>query len=275
VRPLDSEALALFARKGKDGSPCVPQAGEANGVKVRRVLQLTRDLAPRPFEALRILDLGCGEGVYAVEAGLRGAEVLAIDARTQRMALGAACALRHGLQNVRFVQEDVRRMERASHGTFDVVYGLGILYHLDAPDVFFLLENVREMCTAVFIADTLVTGEPDVAVSHRGRSYEGKRFREHEDGDDEALRRSRVLKSIDNTFSFRFTRASLARAMHDAGFSSVLECHVPPEPGKAPDRITLAALTGERVTLATYPWVNGISEREIDEKIRTFKASDP
>ena len=71
-------------------------------------MQLTRDLAARPFPALRILDLGCGDGVYAIEAGLRGAEVLAVDARRQRMDLGAACAARHGLGTVRFVQDDVR-----------------------------------------------------------------------------------------------------------------------------------------------------------------------
>ena len=88
-------------------------------------MQLTRDLAGRPFETLRILDLGCGEGVYAIEAALRGAEVLALDARTQRMALGAACAARHDVRRVRFVQEDVRRVTRATHGTFDVVYLLG------------------------------------------------------------------------------------------------------------------------------------------------------
>ena len=65
-----------------------------------------------------------------------------------------------------------------------------------------------------------------------------------------------MLRSIDNTFAFRPTRASLVRALHDVGFSSVLECHAPPEPGKAEDRITLAALKGERVQIATYPAVN-------------------
>jgi 2-polyprenyl-3-methyl-5-hydroxy-6-metoxy-1,4-benzoquinol methylase len=55
VRELDAEALAQFARKGWEAG-----AG---------ALQITRDLARRPLETLRILDLGCGEGVYAVEPG--------------------------------------------------------------------------------------------------------------------------------------------------------------------------------------------------------------
>ena len=147
VRKLDSDALELFARKGTEGGSNVPQAGQENGVKVRRIMQITRDLAPRPFAKLRILDLGCGEGVYTIEAGLRGAEVVALDARTQRMAQGAACAERHGLDAVRFVQEDVRRVTREAFGSFDVVYFLGLLYHLDAPDVFSVLENVQGLCT--------------------------------------------------------------------------------------------------------------------------------
>ena len=65
-RPLDAEALALFAKKGHEGGPTVPQAGEANGVKVRRVMQLIADLARRPFPELNILDLGTGSGAIAL-----------------------------------------------------------------------------------------------------------------------------------------------------------------------------------------------------------------
>ena len=53
-----------------------------------------------------------------------------------------------------------------------------------------------------------------------------------------------MLRSIDNTWSFRLTRASLLGVLHDVGFTSVLECHVPFEPGKAADRVTAAALEG-------------------------------
>jgi SAM-dependent methyltransferase len=258
-RPLDALALALFARKGREGGPCVPQAGEANGVKVRRVLQLVRDLARRPLGELRILDLGCGEGVYAIEAALGGAQVLALDARRERMDQGAAVAARHGLSNLRFAQEDVRRVTRATHGEFDVVLLLGLLYHLDAEDAFPALRNLHAMCKGFLIVDTLVSLSPDVEV----RGYRGQRVREHEDADSPEARRSRLLKSIDNTFGFRFTRESLVRALRDTGFTTVVECHAPLEPGKAADRITLVAIKGEGVRISTYPWVNGKSEEEI------------
>lgn len=260
-RPLDDEALALFARKGREGGPDVPQAGEANGVKVRRVMQLVADLARRPFAELRILDLGCGEGVYAVEAALRGAQVLAIDARTERMREGAAVAARHGLGNVRFAQEDVRRVSRATHGEFDVVLLLGLLYHLDDPVP--VLGRLRDVCAHLLVVDTLVSLSPDA----ESRGYRGERVREHADDDPPEVRRSRLLKSIDNATSFRFGKDALAHALRDAGFTTVVECHAPLEPGKAEDRVTLAAVKGEPVRLATYPWVNGASEEEIARRI--------
>jgi 2-polyprenyl-3-methyl-5-hydroxy-6-metoxy-1,4-benzoquinol methylase len=77
-RRLDEEAIRLFARKGVEAGPNTPQIGRENGLKVRRTMQIIRDLSGRPFEELRILDLGCGEGVYAIEAGLRGAEVVGV-----------------------------------------------------------------------------------------------------------------------------------------------------------------------------------------------------
>ena len=266
IRELDADALRLFERKGIEGGPYDPQAGRMNGVKVRRIMQITRDLSTLPFHSLRILDLGCGEGVYAIEAGLRGAQVVALDARNERMDKGAACAGRHGLGTVRFFREDVRRVTQETFGSFDVVYFLGLLYHLDASDVFPVMESVFRLCDRLLLVDTLISLTAEDSVEWRGRTYEGRRCREHEDGDSDQVRRGRLLRSIDNTFSFRFTRESLLRALHDTGFTSVFECCVPFEPGKASDRITLAALKGVPVLLSTYPWVNHKSEAEIERE---------
>jgi 2-polyprenyl-3-methyl-5-hydroxy-6-metoxy-1,4-benzoquinol methylase len=275
VRKLDPEALALFARKGWEAGPGAPQTGPANAAKVRRVMQVTRDLAPRPFGRLRILDLGCGEGVYAIEAALRGAEVVALDVRTQRMDLGAACAARHGLGTVRFIQDDVRRVTRKAYGEFDVVYALGLLYHLDAPDVFSVLENIYQLCTGLLVVDTLVALAAERVVAWQDRGYAGQRCREHGDADSDEVRWGRVLRSIDNTFGFRFTRESLVRVLHDVGFTSVFECSVPFEPDKATERITVVAIKGIPVLLSTYPWINHKSEAEIGRMLQATRQREP
>ena len=275
IHRLADEDLRLFARKGEEAGPDAPQIGLENGLKVRRIIQWTRDLAGRPFSELRILDLGCGEGAYAIEAGLRGAEVVALDARDQRMSRGAACSARLGLSRVRFVREDVRRVARETYGTFDVVYILGLLYHLDAPDVFSVLANVADVCSRLLLIDTLIAPAAEVEVAWRNESYGGQRVREHDDEDTAEVRRSRVLRSIDNTFSFRFTRRSLLKALQAAGFTSVGECLVPFEPGKPDDRITLAAVRGAPVAVSTYPWVNDRSEAKIERLVRSGSLRRP
>lgn len=264
---LDSAALELFARKGREGGPDIPQAGLANGVKVRRIMQMTRDLGPKPFSELRILDLGCGEGVYAIEAGLRGARVVGIDARSQRLDEGRACAERHGLDNIRFLQQDVRLLTRESHGLFDVVWFLGLLYHLDETELFPVLENVYEMCAHLLLIDTLISLDAPDVFDWRGERYRGERCREHGDSDPAEVRLKRLLRSVDSTFAFRLSRDSLLAALHRVGFTSVYECHLPFEPGKAQDRITLAACKGSPVRLATYPWVNDKTAAEIEREL--------
>jgi 2-polyprenyl-3-methyl-5-hydroxy-6-metoxy-1,4-benzoquinol methylase len=267
IHPIDQEYLDRCSKKGFEGGPGVPQAGLANGAKVRRIMQLTRDFAHCDGSPLRILDLGCGDGVYALEAALRGGEVVAVDARRERMRHGESCSKSLGLSNLRFFQKDVRSVDWQAFGAFDVVYLLGILYHFDSPDVFQVLERVAAMCRGIVIIDTLVSPNPDIRVEWKGRFYEGWRHREHEDSDSDEQRKSRVLKSIDNTFSFWFGREALLRVLHDTGFTSVCEAHVPFESGKAGNRITLVARKGNPVLLSTYPWMNCKSESEIESII--------
>lgn len=274
VSRLDEETLRLFAAKGarefSDGRVAAINEFNQNGVKVRRVMQLTQDLAGKPFNELRILDLACGEGVYAIEAGLRGAEVLAIDGRMDRMAGGIAAAERAGLNNVRFQQADVRHVDRNRFGEFDVVYFLGILYHLDVPDVFNVLENLREMARAFVVIDTHVALRDAEQVEHRGRRYGGCRKREHGDDDTAAERQKHLLMSLDNTFAFWFTRQDLVRLLADTGFTTVTECHAPLEPGKAADRVTLIAHAGKPAWVHAYPWVNQMTEADLAASVKTY-----
>jgi hypothetical protein len=179
---------------------------------------------------------------------------------------GRACAERHGLAKVSFLQQDVRRLTRERVGRFDVIYCLGLLYHLDETELLPVLENSYDLCRHLLLIDTLISLAAPDAFEWRGAHYRGERCREHEDADPPEVRRGRLLRSIDSTFAFRLSRESLFAALHRVGFTSVYECHVPFEPGKAPDRITLAACKGSPVRLSTYPWVNDRTEAEIERE---------
>jgi SAM-dependent methyltransferase len=259
VYSLNQQAIELFASKGA----CTPQVANENGVKVRRVIQLIRDFSKKPMDQLRILDLACGEGVYAIEAALRGAEVIAVDARTERMDEGRKVAEHVGLKNLRFEQADIRNVNLRSHGSVDIVLFLGILYHLDQRDILTVLKNIYEMCTQFLIIDTQIALEGKIKIEHQGRRYEGIHYREHADSDPEEVRKGRLLSSLDNPLSFWFTKESLFRLLNDVGFTSVCECSVPLEAHKSPNRITLIASKGEKVKISSYPWVNEKSEDEL------------
>jgi SAM-dependent methyltransferase len=224
---------------------------------------------------LSVLDLACGEGVYAVETALRGAQVTGVDGRKERMNTGKEVAERLGLKNLQFEQADVRRVSIATHGQFDVVYVLGILYHLDAPDVFTTLENVRTMSRDFIVIDTHISLNGRDEVAYEGALYAGTKWREHGDHDPEGLRRTRLMASLDNTFSFWFTKESLIKLLINIGFTSVFECHGPLDPTKANNRITLVALKGKRTMLSTYPWINDKTDGEIRTLLQSSDRSIP
>ena len=264
IHSLDKDILDVFARKGKEGQTGEPQGKNANGLKVRRIMQIVRDLAYKPMEELSILDLACGEGVYAIETALRGCKVCALDAREQRMEQGANISGRLGLSNLSFVQKDIREVTLESYGEYDVIYLLGILYHLDVPDSFNVIKNLYAMCRHLLIIDTHISLYPQEEIRSETGTYKGSKVREHEDDDSKAARTSKLLASMDNTFSFLFTKESLVRLLRDAGFTTVFECHAPLEPFKPHNRNTMIACKGLPVQISTYPWVNGITEKQIE-----------
>jgi hypothetical protein len=100
---------------------------------------------------------------------------------------------------------------------------LGLLYHLDAPDVFQLLERMRDLCRDLVIIQTRVAPYPSERREHRGRQYLGMPFPEPPP-DTPRLSSDALCSSIGNPLSFQLTRASLCDAFADVGYSSVLQC---------------------------------------------------
>jgi hypothetical protein len=133
--------------------------------------------------------------------------------------------------------------------------------------VFSVLKNIFEMCEQFLIIDTHIALQNRVKIEHEGRIYEGEYYREHDRSDSEAVRKSRLMASVDNPTSFWFTKESLYRLLRDVGFTSVCECSVPLEPFKPDNRITLIAARGGPVQVSSYPWVNGKTEADIERLV--------
>jgi SAM-dependent methyltransferase len=263
--------IEAFASKGQDTGG--GRGGKGNATVVRRVMQVVADLGLPGAGPLRVLDLACGEGVYSIETALRGHAVHAVDGRTERMQQGEGFARRLQLDRLRFEQQDVRKITLESHGAYDFIYFLGILYHLDVPDSFQVMENLARMCRRALIIDTHIALEPNREFAYQGRIYHGIREREHEEADPESVRRGRLLMSLDNPYSFWFSRSCLVRFLRLAGFTSVYECLAPLDELRRADRVTLVACKGEPVRLATYPWINDRTEDEIQAALISERAA--
>jgi len=222
-------------------------------VKLRRILQNVSDLSRRPLDSLRVLDLACLEGLYAVEFARHGAKVVGIEGREANLAKARFAKEVLALENLEFVQDDVRNLSKAKYGQFDVVLCLGILYHLDAPDVLAFLEQMADVCRDFALIDTHVSLVPEKSFLHRGRKYWGRAYQEHAAGSPPQERTGRLWASLDNPESFWLTRPSLYNALSHAGFTTVYECHMPPESEKPLDRVTLLAMRGQRQELFCSP----------------------
>jgi SAM-dependent methyltransferase len=254
VDSIRHEKAALEARHGPwtahnirlgDGLYTMSEQPTGDELKLRRVTQVVSDLFGGRLDGLRVLDLACLEGMYALELARRGAEVVAIEGREANLEKARFAGRVLGL-DVDWRQEDVRGLSREHHGEFDVVLCLGILYHLDAPDVFPFVARLSEICRRVLVVDTHVAPAGRDERTHDGYTYHGYTLVEHDPASSQEERLQAVWSSLDNPTAWAPTRPSLVSLLARSGFTSVYECWVPAEPERTATRITLAALKGRR-----------------------------
>src|SRR5713101_4914166 len=198
-----------------------------NSPLFRRVIQTVCDLAHRPLADLRVLDLGCAHGAYSIELATRGAQVLGIEGREAWLEQARRLKQRASLANVEFVQDDVRNLSRAKYGEFDIVLCLGILYHLDAPEVFDFMNRVAEVCRDFAVIETHFAGTHILSHEWRGKRYWGTAYQEHAAGTTPGDKLKSLGSSLDNERSFWFTQASLCNLLRHVGFTSVYDCRNP------------------------------------------------
>ncbi len=211
-----------------DGSQTRPGAGAvADSALARSAVRMATTICPpaagrRP----RVVDLGCLEGGYAVEFARAGYEVLGIEARTDSIARCRYVADRLSLENLSFVQDDVRNL--ADHGPFDIVFCCGLLYHLDYPAAF--LKLLGEVTGSLLLLHTHYA-ENEVnpnyplsgLVEHEGLL--GRWWAEAPGGvwsSTEQMEES-AWASWHNTASFWPLKRHLLKAMRDGGFPIVCE----------------------------------------------------
>lgn len=220
--------------------------------RLRRFLQIASDLVGKPLDQLRVLDLACLEGHYGIELALHGAEVVGIELREANLAKARYAKDCLQLNRLTFFQDDVRNLSAEKYGHFDLVICSGILYHLDAPDVFHFVRSIFEVCTRIAIFDTQIALRPDETFTFENEAYHGLWYTEHDASADRDTRLKDLWASVDNVRSFWFTPASLANFVAKVGFSSFYEC-LGPEHLLPYDRRAYVAIKGTPARVLSSP----------------------
>jgi len=127
-----------------------------------------------------LLDFACNWGGFAVDMGLRGLkQVTAFDFKAENIAKAAALGAYMGARNTSFEVQNVYDLPDSFDAGFDIVYNLGLLYHVVDPVKLALITYKLTRRVAVF--DTVTHREPFsgfisgyVADEHFGRPGMGE-----------------------------------------------------------------------------------------------------
>jgi SAM-dependent methyltransferase len=183
-------------------------------------------------DTLRVLDLGSLEGGLSLEMAREGWNVLGVEGRESNYRKAELIRDYFGLPNLTFAWRDVKSLDRAQDGTFDVILCCGLLYHIDNP--FALLERLRTLLAddGVLFLDTHVA--PDEAslrygthaahlsepatFEHGGRTYDGRWFHEPQ-----ATVLDQQWSAVSNERSFWPERRALIRGLYHSGFQAIHE----------------------------------------------------
>jgi len=161
----------------------------------------------------KLVDLGAGPCVFARIARDRGYQVVAVDGRTERLPDDEEM---HG---IRFVQADVRSFDPAG---FDVVFILGLLYHLDIADQLTLLRRCAQGQKVVLDTQVHV---PELVCLHTKDGWEDRIVRHGDYEGVEFPEGDNPMASIGNPTSFWHTEESWLRLFQDAGFKRITIVH--------------------------------------------------
>jgi tRNA (mo5U34)-methyltransferase len=157
--------------------------------------------------AARTLELGCLEGGHSVEIARHADRVTAIDCRPDNIERAKFVASFLGRRNIDFILADLETFPLASLGTFDVIFNVGLLYHL--PEPWRLVADLAKLAPSMFLWTH--TAAPNAKLVERG-GFIGQVYQEGGAAD--------PLSGLSDT-SFWPTPDELERMLHQAGFTQI------------------------------------------------------
>jgi 2-polyprenyl-3-methyl-5-hydroxy-6-metoxy-1,4-benzoquinol methylase len=134
---------------------------------VRTVMGLLGEEA----EGLSLLDVGCHSGAFALEYAYLGmGHVTGLDLRPENVRQASWLAQTYGIDNARFVTDNVRNLSK--YTGYDVTFCGGLLYHVTFPVE--LMHELYASCNEFLVFDTAAAKDPlstFILVMHKNTAY--------------------------------------------------------------------------------------------------------
>jgi SAM-dependent methyltransferase len=159
---------------------------------------------PRPT---RVLELGSLEGGHSIEIARHAGRVVAIESRAENIERARFVSGFLGRDNIDFVLADLESFPLRALGSFDVIFNVGLLYHL--PEPWRLVKDLGQIGSSMFLWTH--TASPGARLVERG-GYLGQVYQEGGVQD--------PLSGMSDT-SFWPTSDDLERMLGDAGFTQI------------------------------------------------------
>ena len=136
--------------------------GEGNDFVDTLIWPCARSLLP-PLSGSRILDVGCGTGLYARKLAAEGARVLAVDYSPSMIGQAQAASDDHKIEYGVLDATDLASLSNLPHGTFDAVLSAMVL--MDMSDVGSLFSTLPRLLrpSGCFV---LATSHPSFNSAH-------------------------------------------------------------------------------------------------------------
>ncbi|WP_081724608.1 bifunctional 2-polyprenyl-6-hydroxyphenol methylase/3-demethylubiquinol 3-O-methyltransferase UbiG [Asticcacaulis sp. YBE204] len=141
---IDAEDVARFsalAAKWWDVKGEFAPLHKFNPTRVSFIRETVQDhfqrdpYALKPFEGLRLIDIGCGGGLLSEPMRRMGFEVTGLDASEKNIGTARAHATQGGL-DIRYMAQTVEQLAASGEEGFDVVLTMEVIEHVNDPESF-------------------------------------------------------------------------------------------------------------------------------------------
>ena len=121
--------------------------------------KLRRIQLPESLKGMTVLDIGCSDGAYSFECKKRGADrVVAVEHPIVNKSKAFVVAREILGLDVEYIYSDIYDLDIKKLGQFDLVLGLGLLYHVKSPLI--ALDCIRKLTKQFTLIEThFIKGE--------------------------------------------------------------------------------------------------------------------